>query len=331
MDPKVLAQVLRNLTDQQDERLIVGKDTMDDAAVIQINEKQVLVQTVDFFPPIVDDPYTFGQIAAANALSDIYAMGGQPLSAMNIIGFPSCLKHEVLEEILKGGYDKVCEAGALLGGGHSIESEELFFGMAVSAVMTREEVVTNSQAMKGDVLVLTKPLGTGIIATAVKGGMASKEEIDDFVEIMTSLNSDYSQIMQTSKAHACTDITGFGLLGHAREMALGSRVSLHFFADKIPIIPGAYDYAAMGLVPAGAYRNRDYILGNVHLEEQVSEPIRDILMDPQTSGGLLVSMPMEAYLIFSKEAEGRGLAVPDIIGEVREDHPGEIFVYHERK
>ena len=224
-------------------------DTMDDAAVIKIAEDQVLIQTVDFFTPVVDDPYMFGQIAAANALSDIYAMGGVPLCAMNIIGFPSCLDLWVLEEILKGGAEKIAEAEALLVGGHSIETQEPIYGMSVTGIANQGKYTANSGARPGDVIVLTKPLGTGIIATAGKGGLATDFELKQISSMMAKLNKIASVAMMAAQGNGCTDVTGFGFLGHAYEMAAASSVSLHFNADLIPVMDGAKEYAAMGLVP----------------------------------------------------------------------------------
>ena len=266
---------------------------MDDAAVISIDEKRALIQTVDFFTPVVDDPYMFGQIAAANALSDVYAMGGEPFCAMNIIGFPACLDLWVLEEILRGGGDKVREAGALLVGGHSIETKEPLFGLSVTGLIDKGKVIANSGAKPGDVLVLTKPLGTGIMATAAKGGLLTEKETEHLSQLMAKLNGNAARAMSVAGATACTDITGFGLIGHACEMAAASSVSLHVVAASVPLIAGVREYAAMGMVPAGAYRNRKHAGRHVEKMGELDEALEDILYDPQTSGGLLIAVPAD--------------------------------------
>ncbi len=274
----------------KDERLIVGSDTSDDAAVYKLNEETALVQTVDFFTPVVDDPYTFGQIAAANSLSDVYAMGGQPLVAMNIVCFPDCLKLEVLEQILKGGADKAIEAGALLVGGHSVKDEEPKYGLSVTGIVHPEKVLVNSTARVGDYLILTKPLGLGILNTAIKADMASKDQYDAAVKTMVTLNKYALEALDGLNISSCTDVTGFGFLGHAHEMAEGSEVSLEIYSDRIPIIEGAEGFAGMGIIPEGAYSNKNHVGGDIEVEEGVEEVILDLLYDPQTSGGLLVAI-----------------------------------------
>lgn len=254
-----------------------------------------MIQTVDFFTPIVDDPYTFGQIAAANALSDVYAMGGEPKLALNIAAFPNCLGPEILGEILLGGADKVREAGAVLAGGHTIQDEEPKYGLCVTGFVNPKKLWKNYGAEDGDVLILTKPLGSGIINTAIKGEMAAEAEIAFAVKGMTTLNKYAAKIAMKYTVHSCTDVTGFGLAGHALEMAEGSGQTLVIVTKKIPILPGAAGYAQMGLVPAGAYRNREYAKEAV--ESRIEEVwMEDILYDPQTSGGLLLAVP-------EKEAE----------------------------
>jgi selenide, water dikinase len=309
-----------------DERVLVGIDTMDDAAVISIDKKRALIQTVDFFTPVVDDPYMFGQIAAANALSDIYAMGGEPFCAMNIIGFPACLDLWVLEEILRGGGDKVREAGALLVGGHSIETKEPLFGLSVTGIIDKDEVIANSGAKPGDVLVLTKPLGTGIMATAAKGGLLTEKETEHLGQLMAKLNRNAARAMSVAGATGCTDITGFGLIGHACEMAAASSVSLHFDAASIPLIAGVREYAAMGMVPAGSYRNRKHAGRHVEKIGEMDEALEDILYDPQTSGGLLIAVPADKkeVLMAAMAANDEDSAV--VIGHVAENDPGRIFI-----
>lgn len=265
-------------------------DTSDDAAVYKINEETAIIQTLDFFTPVVDDPYTFGQIAAANSLSDVYAMGGQPIMAMNIVCFPDCLKIEVLEQILRGGENKVREAGALLVGGHTVEDDEPKYGLSVTGIIHPEKVLVNSTARVGDYLLLTKPIGLGILNTAIKADMASEEQYNAAVKTMITLNKYALGALDGLNISSCTDITGFGFLGHACEMAIGSGVSLEIYSDKVPIIEGAREFAGMGVIPAGAYSNKGYIEDDMEAEEGVEEVILDLLCDPQTSGGLLVAI-----------------------------------------
>jgi len=274
-----------------DERLLVGIDTSDDAAVYKINDELAIIQTLDFFTPVVDDPYTYGQIAATNSLSDVYAMGGEPTLAMNIVCFPDCLDPEILSEILKGGYDKVKEAGAILVGGHSVADDEPKYGLSVTGFVHPNKVKSNSNAKIGDYLVLTKPLGVGIINTAIKGDIASKSAYNRCVEVMTKLNKYAKEACHNLKEiHSITDITGFGLLGHALEMAEASDVSILLFSDKIHYIEEAKDYASMGIIPAGAYKNKTHIGNKVVFNEHVAQYLKDIMFDPQTSGGLFISV-----------------------------------------
>lgn len=282
-----------------DDRLLVGLDTSDDAAVYQIDDSRAIVQTLDFFTPIVDDPYTFGAIAAANSLSDVYAMGGVPLTAMNIVCFPNCLEPWVLTEILRGGADKMKEAECLLVGGHTVEDDEPKYGLSVLGMVHPDKVWKNSSAKPGDVLVLTKPLGAGILNTALKGGIVTPqdEEYTHVTECMGHLNKYAAEKLMDFTVHAVTDITGFGLLGHAFEMAEGSFCTLEIAANRVPVITKAKEYAQMGLVPAGAYANRKYA-GDAVYAEGVSDTTMDLLYDPQTSGGLLISMPQDDALRF---------------------------------
>lgn len=292
--PDVLAQVLCHLPKSNiDENLLVGIETSDDAAVYRINDETALIQTLDFFTPVVDDPYVFGQIAATNSLSDVYAMGGDPKLAMNIICFPNCLPPEIMGEILKGGHDKVTEAGAITIGGHTVEDDEPKYGLCASGFIHPKDVVTNSNAKVGDILVITKPIGIGIVNTAIKAEMASKEMYDEGVKVMTTLNKHAKDAMMAVKANACTDITGFGLLGHSLEMAEGSGVTIELDSKKIPVVKGVTEFAKMGLIPAGAYANKRFIGDKVVFHESVSEEMKDILYDPQTSGGLLISVVPE--------------------------------------
>lgn len=299
--PDILAQVLCQLPKTFDENLIVGLDTADDAAVYKINDDLALIQTLDFFTPIVDDPYVFGQIAAANSLSDVYAMGGEPKLAMNIVGFPTCLSPDVLVNILKGGHDKVAEAGAILVGGHTVEDDEPKYGLSVAGFVNPKKVLTNSNAKPGDLLVLTKPLGVGIINTAIKGGLADKESYDEAVKVMSTLNKYAKEAIDKVQVNSVTDITGFGLLGHSLEMAEGSSVTIKIDHKKVPIIEKAIEYAGMGLIPAGAYSNRGYIGDNIKIVNEIPNEIEDILFDPQTSGGLLIAVSKENVDLLMKE------------------------------
>lgn len=313
--PDILAQVLCHLPKNYDENLIVGLDTSDDAAVYKINENLALIQTLDFFTPVVDDPYVFGQIAAANSLSDVYAMGGEPKLAMNIVCFPNCLDPSVLVEILKGGYDKVKEAGAILVGGHTVEDDEPKYGLSVAGFVHPDKVLTNSNAKPGDVLVITKPLGLGIINTAIKGGIADKISYDEAVKVMSTLNKFGKEVLEKVKVNSVTDITGFGLLGHALEMAESSEVTIKIYHKEIPLISNTLEYARMGLVPQGAYNNRGYIGDNVKFNNQIPEEMEDVLFDPQTSGGLLISVPKKEVDQLFKALANNPISY-SIIGEV---------------
>lgn len=289
-----MTQVLCQIQKPYHPDLLVGIETSDDAAVYKINDEIALIQTLDFFTPVVDDPYTFGQIAAANALSDVYAMGGDPILALNIVCFPNCLEPSILSEILRGGQDKVIEAGAILVGGHSVSDDEPKYGLSVAGFVHPSKVMTNAHAKPGDVLILTKPLGVGIINTAIKAGMASETAVSEAVLSMTTLNKFGKKATENiNHVHSITDITGFGLLGHAVEMAEGSKVTLRIHSKDIPFISGAKDYANMGLIPGGAYKNRDFFAKKILIDDDVPTFLQDIIFDPQTSGGLLISVAKE--------------------------------------
>lgn len=293
----------------------MGFDTSDDACVYKLREDLAIIQTVDFFPPVVDDPYVYGQIAAANALSDVYAMGGEPTLALNLLCFPDCLPPEVLQGIMEGGADKVREAGAIIAGGHSIEDSEPKYGLCVSGFIHPDAVWSNATAKPGDVLILTKPLGSGILNTAAKADLLTEEQMQPAIDTMRMLNKSARDVAQGFSIHACTDITGFGLLGHAGEMAQGSGVTLALRAGSIPLLPEAYDMAAMGIIPGGAYENRDYLEGIVKMDPDVALPLQDILYDPQTSGGLLFAAGAdEADALLAKLEETCPQAA--IIGQV---------------
>ena len=314
--PDILTQVLCHLPKNNDENLLVGIDTSDDAAVYRINDELALIQTLDFFTPVVDDPYTYGQIAAANSLSDIYAMGGEPKLAMNIVCFPDCLDPMVLSQILKGGWDKVKESGAILVGGHTVSDDEPKYGLSVSGFIHPSKVLTNNNCKEKDVLILTKPLGLGIINTAIKGDLASDDAYKKAVKVMTTLNKfGKDAIDAADKVNAVTDVTGFGLLGHALEMAEGSNATIIIESSSIPYIKESEEYAKMGLIPAGAYNNKKHIGNKVKISDNVPEYLVDILFDPQTSGGLLISLPQEESEKVLKALEGSALEY-GIIGYV---------------
>ncbi len=284
-------QVLHDLPKFNSPDLLVGTETADDAGVFRLRPDLAIVNTVDFFTPIVDDPYIFGQISATNSLSDVYAMGGEPKTCLNIVCFPKGkLDVEILGEILKGGADKVKESGAVVVGGHSIIDEELKFGMAVTGVIHPDKILRNVGVQEGDVLILTKPLGTGIISTALKKGKASKESVDDAVRSMTTLNAAAGTVMRKYPVHACSDVTGFGILGHALEMASGSGVTLIIEATKMPLLRGAPRLAEKGYLTGGCKRNRDYLDDKMAIEPSVREGLVEIAIDPQTSGGLLIAV-----------------------------------------
>jgi selenide, water dikinase len=284
--------VLGKLARQHDPNVLVGFDTADDAGVYKISATQALVQTVDFFTPIVDDPYTFGQIAATNSLSDVYAMGGRPLSALAIVCFPDKGDLDVLEQILAGGLSKMMEAGCVVIGGHSVRDPEIKFGYAVTGTIDPQRVWKNSTAQAGDKLVFTKGLGTGVISTAIKRGEARQPWIDAAVKSMTTLNAKAAQAAVEGQfaVHAATDITGFGLIGHAREMASGSGVSITMEAARVPLLEGALECVRAGFIPGGLKNNREFAECNVTYEAGVPEEIRTILYDPQTAGGLLLAV-----------------------------------------
>jgi selenide,water dikinase len=271
--------------------MLVGTETADDAGVFRLRPDLAIVNTVDFFTPIVDDPYTFGLIAAANSLSDVYAMGGEPKTAMNIVCFPKGkMAIEILGEILKGGADKVKESGAVIIGGHSIIDEEIKYGMAITGVIHPDKILRNVGVQEGDALILTKALGTGIIATALKKGKASKESIDEAVASMTMLNAAASAVIRKYPVHACSDVTGYAILGHALEMASGSSVTLVVESAKLPLLRGAPRLAEKGYITGGCKRNRDYLKDKITVEKSIPEGIVEVAFDPQTSGGLLVAL-----------------------------------------
>ncbi|MDD7770755.1 selenide, water dikinase SelD [Suipraeoptans intestinalis] len=318
MGPETLAQVLGRLPKFYDENLLVGIETSDDAAIYKVTDEIAMIQTVDFFTPIVDDPYMFGQIAAANSLSDVWAMGGEPAVALNIVGFPNCLDPAILGDILAGGADKVKEAGAVLVGGHSVQDEEPKYGLCVSGFVHPDKIFKNFGCRPGDVLILTKQIGSGVVNTAIKGEIASPSAIKEAQTVMASLNKKAKQVVDRYRVSACTDITGFGLLGHCVEMASASEVTFDLRVRDIAYFEDAIDYAKMGLIPAGAYKNKGYSLGKVEAGN-IEEHYLDLLYDPQTSGGLLISVaPEEVKPILEDFKKMKMDTTVSVIGTVAE-------------
>lgn len=317
LSPGDLDRALCGLDLPVDPNLIVGIDQADDAGVYRISDDLALVQTVDFFPPMVDDPYSFGQIAAANALSDIYAMGGVPKTAMNIVAFPAkTMDISILRTIIEGGLNKMREAGVVLVGGHTIEDTELKYGLSVTGFIHPDRILTKKSLQVGDLLILTKPVGTGIIATAIKAGLADQPLTDKVTLAMATLNRDAALTMQDFSVHACTDITGFGFLGHLAEMVVGSGYGVRIKAATVPLYPEALEWAAMGLIPTGAYNNRNFRGAFVDFGTKVDQRIQDVLFDPQTSGGLLIAVPAKEAESLVEALKANGIESAAIVGEV---------------
>jgi len=314
------------MTFPADKNVLVGLARADDAGVYKITDGLALVQTVDFFTPIVDDPYDFGRIAAANALSDVYAMGGVPKTAMNIVVFPDkTMDLAVLRRVIEGGMDTLREANTALVGGHTITGKELVYGLSVTGTIAPDRVKTKKTLVPGDGLVLTKPLGTGIVNTAIKAGMVSDDLIRAVTEQMATLNRAAAEVMAGFTVHACTDVTGFGLLGHLAEMVCGSGASVHLFSEQIPVIAQAPEYAAMGLIPGGAYKNREFRAPMVQIRQSVNPAVADILFDPQTSGGLLISVAGNQAAEMVTALHKAGVSHAAVIGNVVQD-PDQIIV-----
>jgi selenide,water dikinase len=297
MGPEALAQVLRSLQDRfravKNPNLLVGVDITDDAAVYRINDEVAVIQTIDFFPPVVDDPYDYGAIAAANAMSDVYAMGGDVILALNVCGFPSCLTPEVITEILRGGADKVIEAGGIVAGGHTVDDKEPKYGLSVMGIVHPDRVLTKSTARPGDVLIVTKPLGVGVVTTAIKQQLAAALHAQTAVESMKQLNRTALHVLRQVDVHACTDVTGFALLGHAYEIAERSGVRLRIIREQLPFLDCVWLYAEQGCFPGGAKRNLACYEKHVTFSSGLSETERRVLFTPETSGGLLASIPGE--------------------------------------
>lgn len=325
--PADLSQVLRNLPPAvPNPNLLVGLDTSDDAGVYKLSDDLALVQTVDFFTPIVDDPYSFGQVAAANAISDIYAMGGKPLTVLNIVAFPiKTLDKQVLAEILRGAADKVREAGATLVGGHSIDDNEPKFGLAVTGLVHPEKVRTNAGAKPGDKLILTKPIGVGILTTSIKKDQLSAEEVDKVTHVMATLNKTAAETMEPYEVHACTDVTGFGLLGHASEMAKGGGVGIRIMKSQVPLLPRVRELAEAGFVPGGTKNNFAHLQGSVTYADELDQIDQWILCDAVTSGGLLIAVDAPEAGKLLAQLRDAGVDA-HLIGEVTEEHAGHIRV-----
>lgn len=317
--------MLRQLPAFEDENLLSAAIPFADAGVYRLDGERALVQSVDFFTPVVDDPRSYGRIAAANALSDIYAMGGRPLTALSLVGFPACLDRSILVEILRGGVEKVKEAGAVIVGGHTVEDEEPKVGLAVTGLVDPARMVSTVGARPGDRLVLTKPLGTGILATALKGEVLTETDMREAIVGMESLNRAACEAMLAVGVHACTDITGFSLLGHALELAEASGVLVELDAAALPVYPQAREMAAMGLVPAGSYNNREFYLPKVVDAQNLAPEVLDLLADPQTSGGLLIAVPAERLDALLAALTNRG-AKGWVVGGVMDGPAGRLRV-----
>lgn len=304
--------------------LLVGTETGDDAAVYRINDHMALIMTVDFFPPITDDPFEFGEIAAANSLSDVYAMGGKPLVALNIVGFPASLDKDILGEILRGGYSKAGEAGCLIAGGHTVDDLEPKYGLSVVGVVEPGKQVTNAGARPGDVLVLTKPLGTGIITTAGKQGLADAEVMKGAVTTMATLNRAAAEAMMKVGVHAATDVTGFGLMGHLKSMVRGSKVTAEIRLGQVPVLPGAWDLLDRGVAPGGTHRNLQSVADTVQWSTELSEREQLLLCDAQTSGGLLMSVAGDKQDSLVSELKANGVEIIAVVGAITEESSGQI-------
>lgn len=325
--PQNLEQILASFPIVSNPDVLVGTNTSDDAAVYRLSEELAVVQTVDFFTPIVDDPYHFGAISAANSLSDIYAMGGRPLFALNIVGFPEKrLPMEVLRRILQGATDKAREAGIDIIGGHTVEDAEPKFGLAVTGTVHPQQILTNANAQVGDAIILTKPIGLGIITTGIKRGLVDKDSENQAINIMGRLNRVAAEVMQEFEIHSCTDVTGFGLLGHLKEVTTASKVNAEIYASQIPIIEKSRELAAAGIVPGGTFANQDYIKPYVRWHERISDIDQLILCDAQTSGGLIIVFPQQDEDILLKKLHLRGITEAKIIGKITAPGEGKIAV-----
>lgn len=313
-----MAEVLKKVPQSNHPDLLVGFNKADDAGIFKISPTQALVQTVDFFPPIVDDPYYFGQIAAANALSDVYAMGGRPVTALSIVGFPMEMDPSILSDILKGGSDKVEEAKTVIVGGHSIKDKELKYGLSITGLIDPENIITNANAQAGDNLYLSKKLGTGIITTAIKNDAVDDALIDLVIAQMAELNRDTAELMLRHNVNGATDITGFGLLGHLFEMADGSAVSVELDSQALPLLPEVLNLIKAKMVPGGANANREYLDGKFKLINKIDPHLETLLFDPQTSGGLLMAIPDKNSAAFEKDADKNNIDVVKVASVIEQ-------------
>ncbi len=326
MGHESLTQVLRHLPEVTDKNLLVGIKSADDAGVYKLTEELAIINTLDFFPPIIDDPYTFGQIAAVNALSDVYAMGGVPRLAMNIVAFPAGLDLSILEEIINGSMNKLSEAGVLLVGGHSIEDKEIKYGLSVTGLVHPKKVITNAGAKPGDMLILTKPIGVGVITTALKRRKIEPDEVKDAIDSMKALNDKASLIMQEVGVNACTDITGFGLLGHAMEMAEASNMAMTFKVKEIPFFPKAVELVKKSANhPKTIKSNKEYLANKIRIADDIKPEYENLLHDPQTSGGLLISVSPEKFQNLLERLSSAGVQA-SVVGEVAEKRTPAIVV-----
>jgi len=311
----------------RDTNVLVGLETGDDAGVYRISNDLAIIQTVDFITPIVDDPYTYGQIAAANSLSDVYAMGGIPITAMNVVCFPTASQEiSTLSEILRGGLDKMKEAGVTLIGGHTVADEELKYGLSVTGIINPSQILRRNTPRVGDKIILTKPIGTGIVATALKGGVADAKSIEPAVRSMTTLNRKAAELMRTADVHACTDVTGFSLMGHSYGMIANSKMSMEINIAAVPIFAAAKEFAGMGLVPGGTRRNMEYYRRHIEQVCEISDEMRDILFDPQTSGGLLIAVSSDTADELVKKMHRGKIIDAAIIGRITDRPKGKIIL-----
>jgi len=322
-----MAYVVNHLPEYPNERVLVGPKTFADAGIYKISDDMATVSTLDFFTPVVNNPYDYGQIAAANSLSDVYAMGGKPLTAMNILCYPTkSLDRDIVVEILNGSAEKVNEAGVVIIGGHTLQDSEIKYGLSVTGIIHPDRIVTNAGAQPGDALVLTKPLGTGLIISAIKADKVLEEHINLATRSMVLLNKTASEVMLEVSVSACTDITGFGLMGHAYELAEASKVTLSFFAGRIPIFDGCERYVKMGLMPGVSKLNKKYLKDAIRIDPKVRKEIVDVLFDAQTSGGLLISIPKGKAEILCTKLKEKGVLTYDVVGEVCERGDVSIIV-----
>ncbi|MBE9466853.1 MAG: selenide, water dikinase SelD [Bacteroidetes bacterium] len=325
--PKELEKILKNLPVITNPNILVGTDTTDDAAIYKIDNERAIVQTVDFFSPIVDDPYSFGAISAANSISDIYAMGAKPLFALNIVGFPSSrLPMSVLEEILRGAQDKAEEAGISIVGGHSVDDIEPKYGMTVTGIIDIDKILTNANAKSGDAIILTKPIGTGIISNATKRGLADQETKKEAIDTMSQLNKYAAEVMEEFPVNSCTDVTGFGLLGHLSEMTKSSKIDAEILFNNVPLLKNAWDFAVSNVIPGGSRNNLEYVKDYVVWSNEITETKKAILCDAQTSGGLLISLPFEYKDEIINKLHLSGMIKASYIGKFLAEGKGKIFV-----